>query len=71
MKLYRDLTPIPSSNLTRDQWDMIVNSLVFFIREQNQRLSKDNASEREWQELSDYEAVLNDIRFYVLPPDDK
>jgi len=58
--------PVPVSNLTRAQWDQIVNALTFFIRTQGDELEKHNVGDKEWQELRDYEGTLNDILFYVL-----
>lgn len=61
------LNNYPISNLSRDQWDQIVNALTFFIRVQTDELKKHNVGDREWQELCNYESTLRDIRFYVLP----
>ena len=58
--------PLPVANLTRGQWDQIVNALTYFIRVQSEELEKHNVGDKEWQEIRDYEGTLNDILFYVL-----
>lgn len=64
----RVLDNVPISNLSRKQWQLIINSLLYYIRHQSEDLVAHNAGEREWTELHEYENTLTDIRFYVLPP---
>lgn len=62
------LDNVPISNLSRYQWDQIINALLYYIRHQTEELKEHNAGETEWQRLVvDYENTLKDIRFHVLP----
>ena len=56
-----------NTNLSRDQWEQIVKSMEFYIDAEDAMLSVNNASEREWQDLTDVKSTLNDILLYVIP----
>lgn len=62
-----DLLNTLSISYSTEQWQKIVNAMTFFIRAQTEVLQSNNASEEEWQELHDYEIILNDILLFVLP----
>jgi hypothetical protein len=64
---FNNLSIPPISNLSAEQWEQIVNALMFFIRVQTEELQRHNVGDREWQEIEDYKRTLNDIQFYVLP----
>ena len=65
------LDDVPISNLSRAQWQLIINSLLYYIRHQTKELKEHNAGDREWQELCDYESTLTDIRFFIITSDNK
>ena len=63
--------PTVSSNLTRQQWQQIVNTTTYYIRDERIRLTNNNFGDREWDALSEYESTLNDILLYVIPHHNK
>jgi len=46
---------------------MLLDALSYFIREQTQVLSEENARDEDWTRLKEYEGLYNDIVFYLLP----
>ena len=54
-------------NLSRKQWEQIVNALTYFVRHQTEELKQHNVGDREWQQVEDYQRTLNDILFHILP----
>ena len=50
----------------KEDWQKILDSMNFFIRCQQEELSKRNVGDKEWQELMEYEAIAMDILLYVL-----
>ena len=50
------------------QWHKIAMSLEYYIKTHEDLLKKQNAGDREWQELSDIRAIMNDILMFVIPP---
>ena len=50
------------------QWHKIAMSLEYYIKTHEATLVEKNASDREWQELSDMRAILNDLLLFVIPP---
>ena len=67
----RLLDNVPISNLSRHQWQLIINALLYYIRHQTDELKAHNVGDREWNELLEYENTLTDIRFFVLACDNK
>ena len=64
-----NIKPFYTAQWSADVWDKVRNSLIYFVRMQTEALKQENASDREWQELKDYEDIINHINFYILPPD--
>ena len=63
-------TPV-FSTLSEQHWDMICDALVFFVREQGARLKEENARDEDWTRLQEYDNLLTDLLFYVIPPRNK
>ena len=49
-----------------ESWEMIIDALLYFVQEQTTEMKKHNLGDKEWQWLSDYETLVNDIQLYVV-----
>ena len=49
-----------------ESWEMIIDALLYFVQEQTTEMKKRNLGDKEWQWLSDYETLVNDIQLYVV-----
>ena len=49
-----------------ESWEMIIDALLYFVQEQTAEMEKRNLGDKEWQWLSDYETLVNDIQLYVV-----
>ena len=63
--LYPSLIP---GHFNSTSWQRIAISLEYYIKTHEELFIKENAGDREWQELSDMRAILNDILLFVIPP---
>ena len=55
----------------KEDWQKILDAMNYFIRCQQEELSKRNVGDKEWQELMEYEAIATDILLYVIGCDSK
>ena len=55
----------------KEDWQKILDAMNYFIRCQQEELSKRNVGDKEWQELMEYEAIAMDILLYVIGSDSK
>tara|TARA_R110002050_G_scaffold297707_1_gene459586 strand:- start:443 stop:640 length:198 start_codon:yes stop_codon:yes gene_type:complete len=55
----------------KEDWQKILDAMNYFIRCQQEELSKRNVGDKEWQELMEYEAIATDILLYVIGNDSK
>lgn len=55
----------------KEDWQKILDAMNYFIRCQQEELSKRNVGDKEWQELMEYEAIAMDILLYVIGNDSK
>ena len=62
---YPDLLP---GNFNRTTWHRIAFALEYYIKTHEELLIKENAGDREWQELSDMRLIMNDILLFIIPP---
>ena len=65
MMSYPGLIP---GHINSSQWLLIAASLEYYVKTHEELLIKENAGNREWQELSDTRAILNDILMFIVPP---
>ena len=55
----------------KEDWQKILDAMNYFIRCQQEELSKRNVGDKEWQELMAYETIAMDILLYVIGNDSK
>ena len=55
-------------HFNHSHWLKIATALEYYIKTHEKLLVKENAGDREWQELSDMRAILNDLLLFVIPP---
>ena len=51
-------------------WKLIHHALTSYVIERENQLRTENVGDREWNELFDYNDIINDIELHILPEDD-
>lgn len=57
---------IASATLERKDWDKILLALETYVIQKENQLIKENAGEREWSDLEDYNVLIRDIQLYCI-----
>lgn len=55
-----------SATLERKDWDKILLALETYVIQKENQLIKENAGEREWSDLEDYNVLIRDIQLYCI-----
>ena len=51
-------------------WKLIHHALTTYVIDRENQLRTENVGDREWNELFDYNDIINDIELHILPEDD-
>ena len=57
------------AKFAKEDWERIVFALREYVRLTEDVLKQHNVGDREWDNLSPYVTLAQDIQFYVLPPE--
>lgn len=57
---------LSTATLDTTDWERILIALEHYVITQENKLIEDNAGEREWSELEDYNVLIRDIQLYCI-----
>lgn len=57
---------IASATLERKDWDKILLALETYVIQKENQLIKENAGERAWSDLEDFNVLIRDIQLYCI-----